>query len=116
MTAGESDMEIGSGYSVMGNWEPEKRPISNRHTIYENPGYVVRNKAFDIDANYQLPITNDQCSQIPPEPQFVGALTEKCDHVADVLFERETELVGALAEILARHAARERLVFHALHD
>src|SRR5437588_4322580 len=55
-------------------------------------------------------------SERSAQPQRVGVVAHGCDDVADVLFERDAELVGALSKILALDRASERLVLHSLHD
>src|SRR5262249_42025088 len=53
-------------------------------------------------------------SERSSQAELVGALTHETDHVRDVLLERNAEQRRALDEVLALHAARERLVLHPL--
>src|SRR5258708_7259986 len=53
-------------------------------------------------------------SQRSSQPELVGLLAHERDRVGDVLLECQPERRGALVQVLALHAAAERLVFHSL--
>ena len=55
-----------------------------------------------------------KAQQRASEAERVGFVPHEPDDVGDVFLERQPQLGGALAQVVARHAARERLVLHAL--
>src|SRR5437868_1337172 len=44
----------------------------------------------------------------------VGLCAHEPDHVADVLLDRQAQLLGSFSQVIARHGAGKRLVFHLL--
>src|SRR5215203_2188532 len=50
----------------------------------------------------------------PPQPKRVGLLAKEPDHLIDVFTEGQAHLLGAPAQVIAVHGAREGLVLHSL--
>src|SRR5436190_5477050 len=71
--------------------------------------YGTRGSGFRVQGFHVL-------VQVPPQPKRVGAFPEEPDHICNVLVEGQAQFFSALAEVVARHVAGERLVLHAFDD